>query len=418
MTVVTRSKTVKDGPLNFEFNPDDMKNVKIFELKAWPFRIKRPAPEKWVHAKKIPLLTNLRRYMEAFWVIRFKDFWGFPVIKKLSRLRKIFPYEIVVSTYGPPGGHIIASYLKKKFNVFWVADYRDLWHGNHYRHQKWPFNFMEDKSERIFVKKADLITTVSKGLNKKLSKRFNCEVIIIENGFDEDDFPDTTENEKIFPDDGKFRIAYTGRIYKGGQDPSPLFEALVLLSKKGFPVEKKIEVLFYGSSLDNLEKLINRYRLEGVVKMPGFVSRKESLNVQKSVDALLFLQWEDPSTDGILTGKLFEYIFSGRPVLSIGGVSNTEPANLIEASGTGVCLGKSPQFIADTLEKMVNGYKIVEGSSKEKLARYSRKYLAEKMLDLITEKRFAGAGKSIIMESEQTICSGLPELVPERFPAD
>lgn len=402
MTVVTRSKTIKDGPLNFEFNPDDMKDVKIFELKAWPFRIKRPAPEKWVHAKKIPILTNLRRYMEAFWVIRFKDFWGFPVIKKLSRLRKIFPYEIVVSTYGPPGGHIIASYLKKKFNVFWVADYRDLWHGNHYRHQKWPFNLMEDKSERIFVKKADLITTVSKGLNKKLSKRFNCEVIIIENGFDEDDFPDTTENEKIFPDDGKFRIAYTGRIYKGGQDPSPLFEALVLLSKKGFPVEKKIEVLFYGSRLGNLEKLINRYRLEGVVKIPGFVSRKESLHVQKSVDALLFLEWEDPSTDGILTGKLFEYIFSGRPVLSIGGIPNTESVNLIEASGAGVCLGKSPQFIADTLEKMVNGYKIVEGSSKEKLTRYSRKYLAEKMLDLITEKRFAGAGKSIIRESEQT----------------
>jgi len=118
VTVVTRSKTVKDGPLNFEFNPDDMKDVKIFELKAWPFRIKRPAPEKWVHAKKIPILTNLRRYMEAFWVIRFKDFWGFPVIKKLSRLRKIFPYEIVVSTYRPPGSHIIASYLKKNLTYF------------------------------------------------------------------------------------------------------------------------------------------------------------------------------------------------------------------------------------------------------------------------------------------------------------
>ena len=270
-----------------------------------------------------------------------------------------------------------------------MADYRDLWYGNHFVNRSWLSNRLTDMIEKEFVKKADLITTVSGGFQARLSKRFSCPVVKIENGFDEESLPEASgEWQSYFPDDGKFRIVYTGSIYPGFQDPSPLFEALQLLSQKGFPVESKIEVLFYGSRLGNIQSLVNRYDLHDIVKMPGFVSREDSLRIQNSASALLFLEWEGPAGEGVLAGKLFEYLFAGKPILSVGGhTDQSESISLINKFGAGINAGKSPSLIAETLEQMVDKRLQIAkaGQAQEMLQQYSRKHLAEKMIKIIGE---------------------------------
>ncbi|MBS3943761.1 MAG: glycosyltransferase [Dethiobacter sp.] len=384
VTVLTKEKTGEDGPLNLEYSPNSLKDVRMLELKAWPFRLKRSDANK---LNNISILHQLRRYIDACRVLGHADFWGFSAVRMVSKLHSVSPFDLVVSTYGPYGSHLVASRIKRSLKIDWVADYRDLWHGNHVRPKKWPLNVIEDNFEKHFVKSADLITAVSEGLNNKLSARFNRIVYTIENGFDEDDLPAGSE-ERYFPDDGKIRIAYTGTIYKGFQDPSPLFEALAGLKQKGCQVEDKIRILFYGSRMGNLHNLINRYGLDSMIVTPGFVSRQECLRIQRSVDALLFLEWEGPSGEDIITGKIFEYLYSGRPILSVGGGLGKQPG-LIERYGAGVALGNSPQLIADILEKIIGGYKISYRLSEEQLKQFSRKYLAEKMLSLIMEWKWS-----------------------------
>lgn len=376
--VITKQKTSEDGPLNMD-NIYELKNVSILELKAWPFRLKKMENENSNGGNRIA--GKLLDYLKAIRVLLQRDFWGFSACKIIDQIHRAHPFDAIVSTYGPYGGHVISSWLKMKYHIPWVADYRDLWHGNHARPKPWPISVVEDRFEKYFVRRADLITTVSEGLNQKLSRRFNCTVVTIENGFDQDDLLGI-DGTSIFPDDGKMRIAYTGTIYKNFQDPSPLFEALLMLKENGFPVEEKIEVLFYGSRLGNLADLISHYDLEAIVKTPGFVSRKDSLRIQRNVDLLLFLEWDGPAGEDILTGKLFEYLFSGRPIISIGG-NPGEPAKLIETSGAGLVLGKSPDHIADILQKVAGGYQINHGPPEDQLERYSREYLAEKMLKLV-----------------------------------
>ncbi|MEK7698817.1 MAG: hypothetical protein AAB332_00285 [Planctomycetota bacterium] len=102
--------------------------------------------------------------------------WIFPAISKSFEIYKQWPYDLVVSSYGPPASHIIGGVLKRRLLVFWVADYRDLWYGNYFYSGKWTFTYLEYLIENFFVKKADFITTVSDTLKDSLISRFGNKV--------------------------------------------------------------------------------------------------------------------------------------------------------------------------------------------------------------------------------------------------
>jgi hypothetical protein len=388
--VLTTKKEWFDGNLNLNIDPIDIETIKVEEVSYLPIKIlsKPKSREKqeltysqsnnslYIDEMK-NLLRKLRRYIGS--TLDIHDLWILPAVRKALEIYKNWSYEVIVSSYGPQASHIVAGILKRLLHVFWVADYRDLWYGNHIFSGKWPFSIIEKNIEDYFVKKADLITVVSDPLREKLISRFGDKVVTIENGFDHEEIKNI-ENKEFFPKDGKIRLVYTGTIYPQKRDPSPLFEAINILRNIGFEVDKKLEVIFYGNDLGNLRELIKEYKVGNIVKTPGFVDRITSLQAQRSADGLIFLEWEDPSANGVLTGKLFEYMFSGRPIIGIGVSSKTAPGKLIEVSGTGIALGRDSMKIAEMLRKLLSGERINYSPSQEYLNKYTREVLAEKML--------------------------------------
>ena len=388
--VLTTNKEWFDGNLNLNIDPIDIEIVKVEEVSYLPIKIltKPKSREKLevtysqsnnsLYIDEIKnLLRKLRRYVGSTFDVH--DIWILPAVRKALEIYKNWSYEVIVSSYGPQASHIVAGILRRLLNVFWVADYRDLWYGNHIFFGKWPFPIIEKNIEDYFVKKADLITVISDPFKERFISRFGDKVVTIENGFDHEELKNI-ENKEFFPKDGKIRLVYTGTIYPQKRDPSPLFEAINILRNLGFEVDKKLEVIFYGNDLGNLRELIKEYKVGNIVKTPGFVDRITSLQAQRSADGLIFLEWEDPSANGVLTGKLFEYMFSGRPIIGIGVSSKTTSGKLIEVSGTGIALGRDSTKIAEVLKKIIDGERINYSPSQEYLNRYTRKALAEKML--------------------------------------
>jgi len=387
--VLTTKKESFDGLLS---EISSLKNISfnLEEVPYWPFKnspINKVLKELDNTTLSYPIL-NLARIIRIFKdnpggsFPNRHDLWIIPAILRALNIYKKWPFELMVSTYGPPASHIIGGMLKNILKkVFWVADYRDLWSNNYlYNNVKLPFSLIDKWIENFFVKNANLITTVSKPLLEKLSLRFRkSKFLTIENGFDLDDLEELDE-KNIFPLDGKIRFVYTGTIYAGKRDPSPLFQALNILKLQGFDIEKKIEILFYGFNLGNLYKLIQRYNLTSIVKTHTFVDRRTCLQIQRAADALIFLEWADQSESGILTGKIFEYMWSKRPILGIGGGSNTIVGNLIESAGVGFACGKSVDKIVSILKFFLNGEKIPYSPAKEILCQYTRETLAQKLL--------------------------------------
>ena len=406
VTVVTPAKPISKTDLKFE-NP----GYQVIEtpLPFWLEKLKGSYQERAVQEeaqknifspiiflknKSVALFNHLRHKKGVFNSSRMPDFLDFWKKRAWNSIPKEDPWDLVISTSGPYTVHLLASKLKKKeLAKTWIADYRDNWSNSFVYPGIFPFNVIEPHLEKKIMKRADFLTTVSSPFARELEiLHRRSKVFVIENGFDPSDL-ETLDKKKIFPGDGKFRIVYTGTIYSGkrGQDPSPLFAAIekIASSPSLRPLLNKLEVLFPGPYQGNLKSLIDQYNVGDWVKMPGFLSRPEALRMQRDADYLLFLPWNDPNTDGVLTGKIFEYLFSKTPILSIGCEKIESSQQLILDAKAGICLKTVPSISNFLIEALTKGRDKPLIENDPFLEKYKRNFLAKKLIDLIElrEKR-------------------------------
>jgi len=315
--------------------------------------------------------------------------WYKDAVEVASKAIEELEIDAIISTSFPVTSHIIAKKLKLKYGLFWIADLRDLWTQNHY----YPYSFLRHKIDKIIelrtLSKADVLTTVSTPLAKKIQELHkNKDVFSIMNGFDPDLITPTFTNFNK-----KLTITYTGSLYRGKRDPSLLFEAITNLITDGIINPNKIQVLFYGQKEEWLEKEIHRYRLKNVVFQCGFISKEASLNKQKESDILLLLMWNHPEESGVYTGKIFEYLAAHRPILVMGSNNGGVVKDLIEETMVGVYTSsiiEIKNYIVKSYEEHnLNG--IVDyKANKLKVDLYSQYTMAEKFAKILKKSNRKG----------------------------
>ncbi|GAU07620.1 hypothetical protein [Desulfoplanes formicivorans] len=311
-------------------------------------------------------------------------FWVNDAVEKIKYSNKTF--DVAVSTFAPYATFDIGYKLKSMGIVKkLVLDYRDLWLDSHMFKGIFPFQIYEKKLEKKYISEANIVVTVSKPLSSILQNKYpDARVETIENGFDNEDI------ENISPEpywnDDKIRIVYTGSIYPGKRDPSPLFKAINgLKTRKNYNfLLKKLEILFVGGSCKNIEELAFKYGIHEHVKYGGFLPREDALRMQRDAHVLLFLEFEAPGVDGILTGKLFEYLASGTEIWGVGVTEKSSSGHLIKEAGAGKLFGKNCDLIEKSiLELLVSELKPKLKVNKKVINRYDREMLAERLIHLV-----------------------------------
>jgi glycosyltransferase involved in cell wall biosynthesis len=275
--------------------------------------------------------------------------WSVSALEKGKELVDEYKFDAILSSIRPCTSHIIAGELVKRKKIPWVADFRDLWTQNHYFKHSAIREFFEKRLELDTLSSADALVTISDPFSEKLRNLHkNKTVCTITNGFDPEQL-----NPGV-PLTEKFSITYTGKIYRGRQDPEPLFRVL-----RGLIDEKKIdpaliEVRFFG---DREEWLINdckKYHLEDVVRIHGHISREESVRKQRESQVLLLLAWNDREEKGIYTGKIFDYLAARRPVLAVG-LPGSVVSDVLSQTGAGITV-TSDQEIKDQVMTFYREY--------------------------------------------------------------
>lgn len=346
---------------------------------------------------KFWILANLKklyiRFIEktgCFSTIRFPD-WHDRWIKDAVKSLPDIDYDLLVTTAGPYSVHRAGLILKKKgFKGKWICDWRDLCTKNHmYRGLFifWPYEVLLEKK---FHKTADFITTVSDGLTETLSKTTKTPVVTIYNGFDEEVFKFVFNNPRKI--NKKYIISYLGTVYKNFQDPSPLFIALSELNKEGLITPKDITVQFAGNHTANVTDIAKKYNIENYFRYLGFLPLEQSIQIQYDSDAVLFLEFENPKTKGVLNVKIFEYMYVANNIIITGCSEANSAGRIVEECDAGIFLGrdvkKIKQFILEEVKKKRNGEKDLElQKNMEEINKYSRKVQAEKMLELVSNNK-------------------------------
>jgi glycosyltransferase involved in cell wall biosynthesis len=263
---------------------------------------------------KEALKRGVRFALRTFVYFPDANIGWFPyAVRSAARWMKDWRPDIILASSPPPSTLLVARHLSRKYGVPWVADLRDLWVDHQYYDQPRLREMIEKRLERSVLATAAGLITVSEPLAATLRRKYGRQPAIVLNGYDPSDYPASSITREASRE-APLRILYTGVVYEGKQDPSPLFAALKELCAEGSPVE----VAFYGSFLQKVRGLVAEYGLESVVKVNDPVPYRDSLRMQTEADVLLLLLWNDPEHKGVYTGKLFEYIGARRPVLAVG----------------------------------------------------------------------------------------------------
>jgi hypothetical protein len=253
----------------------------------------------------------------------------------IEATRRWRPDAIAVS--GPPfSSFIAASRLSRRLNIPWVADYRDLWSNNTYYPYPSPRRALDRLIERITLRGAACLVTVSEPLADDLGRLHGRRAEVVLNGHQPSD--DGAEGQPRLP--GRLNLLYAGQLYPGKRDPQPLFEAIALLGASG----DGIRVHFAGPHGEQAKESAHRAGIPDIVIDHGQIERAEALRLQYRADVLLLLMWNDIGEKGVYSGKLFEYLFTRRPILMLGWADGVA-AQLIRSREAGVVLN-DPEAIA------------------------------------------------------------------------
>ncbi|MGI6561505.1 MAG: glycosyltransferase [Clostridia bacterium] len=274
--------------------------------------------------------------------------WYKASLKKAVQYIESNKPDVLYSTSFPYSDHLMALRIKKRFpNLPWVADFRDEWMNNPYLLDN-PYNSIrmgiERRMERDVIAYADRVIANTPVMMrnfirtyKEYEHKFSC----IPNGFDKEDFADYQTLEKPEKNE-KLTITYTGMLY-GRRKPDLFLECLRELIDEHVISEGQITVKFIGKFLPGyFDRLNERYGLQNVIRVYDYMPHKECIKMLLQSDLLLLIEGAGPGGEAFYTGKLFEYMNAGRPIIAVIPGSGVA-ADLIKESRTG--------YVADSEDK-------------------------------------------------------------------
>ncbi|HOJ11747.1 MAG TPA: glycosyltransferase family 4 protein [Clostridiales bacterium] len=249
--------------------------------------------------------------------------------------------QLIYTTSLPYSSHLMAMYLKKTYpDIPWVADFRDEWINNPYILDN-PYNPLrmniERKMEHKVLQKADYLITNTPVMLKNFIKnnpdiQLEDKFFVIPNGYDWDDFKHIVpEPDKVRPGSSvevetkvwaearndKFTITYTGSFY-GRRKPDIFFDALGQLVKENEVNKDNIHIKLIGSfKQEQIKELSEIHGLQGIVEVFSYMDHDECIQNMTQSDCLLLIEGAGPGAEAFYTGKVFEYMVSGRPILAI-----------------------------------------------------------------------------------------------------
>ena len=285
-------------------------------------------------------------------------------------------FDLLVSTSGPDVCPLVAGSLARTSDVFWLSDYRDLWFDEFAVNRFAITTWFVDKMQTRLLARADVVSTVSRGLAGYLEKIVPGKVTVCYNGYlDAPSLP-----ARAATSGGPFNLVYTGTFYPAKRDPAIFFDGMRELLTAHPQLRTAMQVHLYGPAESWVATQVSERGLGDVVRLHGSVTYAASLEAQRNADALMFVDWMDDRAEGVLTGKLFEYLACAVPILCIGTRTSTEAASTIESCGAGRVAINPPQ-VRESLESLLAGGWALQ-TDREMVAQFSRREQAKNLLAL------------------------------------
>jgi glycosyltransferase involved in cell wall biosynthesis len=271
--------------------------------------------------------------------------WNLTAIPAALRIARAEGIDVVITTSPPGSIHYVGLAVQRATGARWLADLRDpLVAFQHRRADSAATRFKQAVNERLarlVARRADGISCASDAIKAEVDALEPRGITrVIGNGCDFDDF--AALEYRPAP---RLRITHAGSFF-GKRDPRPFLQAL---RDSGVDAVARFVGDFRPSDREWAESLELGDRLEILPYAP----REESLRLQRDSEALLLLVPDAGGRGkGVVTGKIFEYLAAGRPILAVVPLDG-EAASLVRETNAGVVVAPDDvEGMADALRQL------------------------------------------------------------------
>lgn len=303
--------------------------------------------------------------------------WNKFAFKKACEIIETSSIENVITTSPPHSTQLIGLKIKKKYSgINWIADLRDPWTDIYYYSKFYPSpisSYIDRRYERLVLKSADKIITVGKSLKDIFSSKISGieeKFKVITNGYDEEDFTGIIPSQ---PD--IYTISYIGTLSEA-YPIDGLLNALQSFKKKG----NIFKVRFVGTVSSGQKELIISSLGNHAVEFVPYVDHAGAIRYMSESTVLLLIIPDHRSNKTIITGKLFEYIAAGKPVICIGPIDG-DAAEILKFTGTGDTFNYND--ISSIENYLLQSIKHQPYPVQDKKLKYSRKELTKQISEIL-----------------------------------
>ncbi len=309
--------------------------------------------------------------------------WLFGAVKKGIEIIDKEEVNVIYSTSVPYTAHLIAYCLKKLRRIPWVADFRDPW-TQRYLAPGGIRGKIEAFLERKVVEFSDYVLTTTPATRNDFAKRYatlpNSKFKVIWNGYDSEDFVDV---KPIHYD--RFTIVFSGILYDS-RNPEPFFQAISELIQERKFTAQDINIIFIGDLGQSNAYYLQKFRLESVVRHLGYIPHSEVIKYLLNASVLLMIN--NPSKESqenlSLPSKTFEYLGTGRPILSITPIPSMISEFMNLTGGGEIVSPEDVNGIKSTIYDMYAKYKQgqLKSQTKTDISVYERKELSRRLSEI------------------------------------
>lgn len=318
-----------------------------------------------------------------FFIPDARVFWVNPSTQFLEQYLKINNIKTIVTSGPPHSMHLIGLNLKKKFpDLKWIADFRDPWTEiSYYKHLK--LTNRSDKKHRHLesevFKNAD-ITLATSYTDAENFRKNGANAFCITNGFDE---TDASTSLSMTGKVSKFTLSYIG-VLEQLRNPENLWKALDNLVKTNADFAENFNLKFVGRIDDKILEVIEKSSLKDHIQNLGYVSHDKAVDEMAKSSLLLITNFPNESSKGIIPGKIFEYLATGKQIISFG-PNEADVAKILDETKAGKHFSYNDSkeiedFILEKFELWKNG-NLLENT--QNIEQFSRRNLTKQLSEIL-----------------------------------
>jgi len=313
--------------------------------------------------------------------------WPDLILKLLRVIKKEKPDIVFVSA--PPFSSFVPvvaiAHLKK---VPCILDYRDEWL---FTRDNWENSIKSSLAkkvdhvlERYVLKRCSGFVTANQSYIDSILDRYPAipahKGAVVTNGYDDDDFDDITH---VPLKKDRITITYTGTLWKATSLRNFII-ALDLFCDK-LKSSKNIPdfcINIFGRIVDDEKKYIDECKQKDTISIHGYFEHDKILNEIGNSDILLLTLSDLPGAEKIITGKIFEYMATGKHILALLPDGETKRILTGNYNNATIVDPNEQDEICSALEYICMNIDNIRNAEHIDVSQFSRKRLTKKLADI------------------------------------